>query len=1194
MQETTLIPQTSTSRFRLSPSLFKYGFLVQTMVGFAVSAIAITILVSTIVVSIVRGTYQPPVLANDFVQTYKSNYVDIHVLENDYDIKGSTLVLFKVIQPLWGQVSFLDSNTLRYFPMNLQTRAPHYAGFLNFTYFAKNDKLASQAVVVVRVLNHPPEAVHLRTRIGKNSKDFHFEVFKMKTESGMQIKDIDMDILHVSRILNYENLIGNASISHDNQSIVFTGFPNSTKTEIIQYEISDGNDTAITTLTVDFYNDPPEAMPDIFVGNQNQIAKDLDLLKNDVDKNNDPLKIISVKNSGLGRVEIVKDGKFVNYIPSKGVYADSFEYTISDGEFTSSSYAVITMINNPPFTKNYTINIPKNSPNSEIPLYYSDKDPFTTLNVKKLGKSKGNVQFNSNSTMIVSQFLSGVDSLIQWENKTWNLFYQPLKGESYQEKILFALYDGLDSIYGEISVNVINNAPVAMPDVILAPLKSTSLHNLLINDYDTNGDLIKLHSVQNPSNFGGRVRIINETTIEYQSPPKSSFDFVDYFSYSIDDSPSNSEQILISKNALVIVYVKNIAPEARDDVYSIKNIGNFSLNVLENDFDINNDTIRILDFDRYSKGGIPLSLLRNEDGMLDRINYPSKSSDIHVDYFTYSITDGSLNSSKATVKLIIENSNPINEAPICLSFEKHVNKSQGYTWNLLQEGFVKDPNEDNLSIFMSESNLKEKSNVIAFGNIVKFQSKPQRSGFISLKYFVSDGLLNSTLCEISIHICNKPPTALDDQYQFFIKENTEYLLNPLMNDFDMDGDHLKIISTSSPGNVKFLLSNESILYKPPSTISPSVVKIGYCLQDDDIDNPMRGNATITVKFVNPRPMVIDDIIYTDQNTNLIFEINDLLKNDESGDPFQHVVFSHLVDCELLDKSMYCSKEPLLNNPNVGYITVPYVFNSCKENRFQYCIYTSGNKNATSCGTVTVRYKNCICKQPVDIALVIDSSGSISNQQWNLQIDFCLNITKKLTISPSDVNVAVIQFGEEVKEISPLTSTKTSIQKSIENVRFHHMASWTNTLGAINQAVVTLKAGDASSKLNRDSVPKVVVLLTDGLSNRPCNCTECLCESSFCLKIKEKCDWNPQRGSFCQPCADPSQRAKEINAWRKSKGNNADWKIIAIGIGEELHYYQEKGIKMIREINYNRDSILQTPWNQLDQVVSQIVDQSCNF
>jgi hypothetical protein len=372
------------------------------------------------------------------------------------------------------------------------------------------------------------------------------------------------------------------------------------------------------------------------------------------------------------------------------------------------------------------------------------------------------------------------------------------------------------------------------------------------------------------------------------------------------------------------------------------------------------------------------------------------------------------------------------------------------------------------------------------------------------------------------------------------------------------------------------------------------VSLTYTIQDDDVDMPMRGNATITMEFINPKPVVIDDILYTDQNTNLIIEIKDLIQNDQSGDSSQSVIFSHLVDCDLLERSIFCLKEPLLNNPNEGYITVPYIFNSCKENRFQYCIHTSGNKNATACGNVTVRYKNCICKQPVDIALVIDSSGSISNQQWNLQIDFCLNITKKLTISPSDVNIALIQFGEIVKEISPLTSTKISFQKSIENVRFHHMASWTNTLGAINQAVSSLRAVDASATFNRESIPKVIVLLTDGLSNRPCNCPECLCESSFCLSTKEKCDWNPQRGSFCQPCANPSQRAKEINSWKKSKGNDADWKIVAIGIGEELHYYQEKGIKMIREINYDKDSILQTPWNQLDQVVSQIVDQSCNI
>ena len=110
-----VVPISSEKKFRLNPSLFKFALLIQIIVGATAAAVGLITIATVVTLSIVNSTYEAPKVQNDFAITYKSNYVDIDVLKNDFDIKNGKLEISNVIQPIYGKVLIQNSQTLRYF-----------------------------------------------------------------------------------------------------------------------------------------------------------------------------------------------------------------------------------------------------------------------------------------------------------------------------------------------------------------------------------------------------------------------------------------------------------------------------------------------------------------------------------------------------------------------------------------------------------------------------------------------------------------------------------------------------------------------------------------------------------------------------------------------------------------------------------------------------------------------------------------------------------------------------------------------------------------------------------------------------------------------------------------------------------------------------------------------------------------------
>ncbi|XP_033744266.1 collagen alpha-3(VI) chain-like [Pecten maximus] len=119
----------------------------------------------------------------------------------------------------------------------------------------------------------------------------------------------------------------------------------------------------------------------------------------------------------------------------------------------------------------------------------------------------------------------------------------------------------------------------------------------------------------------------------------------------------------------------------------------------------------------------------------------------------------------------------------------------------------------------------------------------------------------------------------------------------------------------------------------------------------------------------------------------------------------------------------------------------------------------------------------------DIVFLVDTSGSISNQEETLAVNFIYDVTKWLTIAPDDIQVSVVTFNSEPKEQFKLRdyNKMTELLQHIKQVANETTGGGTNTAKAlrfVRQNSFLLQNG------GRPNANRTVILLTDGQLDDP--------------------------------------------------------------------------------------------------------------
>ncbi|MEM9816029.1 MAG: Ig-like domain-containing protein, partial [Cyanobacteria bacterium P01_D01_bin.6] len=253
-------------------------------------------------------------------------------------------------------------------------------------------------------------------------------------------------------------------------------------------------------------------------------------------------------------------------------------------------------------------------------------DPLTISSVTQ--PSNGSVTINADNTL---SYTPDADF-----NGTDSFTYQVDDGNS-----------GRASATVSLTVNPVNDAPVAADDSANTDQDTAVTVNVLSNDSDIDGDALNVAAVGDAAN--GTVVLNGDGTVTYT--PNAGFSGNDSFTYELSDGD-------LSDTATVEVSIGDVndEPIAVDDSFSGNEDAAITDTVLSNDSDPDGDNLTAMLLADVDNG----TLNFNTDGSFTYI----PDADFNgTDSFTYEISDGQLTDT-ATVTLTV---NPVNDAPVAVA-----------------------------------------------------------------------------------------------------------------------------------------------------------------------------------------------------------------------------------------------------------------------------------------------------------------------------------------------------------------------------------------------------------------------------------------------------------------------------------------------------------------------------------------------
>ena len=106
--------------------------------------------------------------------------------------------------------------------------------------------------------------------------------------------------------------------------------------------------------------------------------------------------------------------------------------------------------------------------------------------------------------------------------------------------------------------------------------------------------------------------------------------------------------------------------------------------------------------------------------------------------------------------------------------------------------------------------------------------------------------------------------------------------------------------------------------------------------------------------------------------------------------------------------------------------------------------------------------------------MLDASESILESDWTKFVKFTHDIVASLPISDDEMNLGIVEFGSDAKNVCGLKSDKAALKKAIDSKLSKETSGRTMTHLAIRMATKELQEN------GRDDKQQLIFMLTDGL------------------------------------------------------------------------------------------------------------------
>ncbi|WP_425046091.1 Ig-like domain-containing protein [Primorskyibacter sp. S87] len=769
----------------------------------------------------------PPVAADDTASTLEDQAVTFDPRGNDVDLDGDPLSVTGTSTPANGSVSINANGTLTYTPN------ANFNGTDNFTYTVNDGQGASAsatATVTVILVNDLPVTVD---DASTTSEDQAITFDPTGNDS-----DPDGDPLTITGTSVPSN--GAVAINSDG-TLTYTPNADFNGTDSFTYTVNDGQGglgIATVNVTVTPVNDLPVATNDEAATNEDQ-AVTFDPRTNDSDVDEDPLTISGTSMPANGSVAINPDNT-LTYTPDAHFNgADSFTYTVSDGQGGTSTATVnvtIAAVNDLPVAVNdiaatnedQSLTFDPRDNDSDI-----DGDPLTITSTT--APANGSVAINPNGT----------------------LTYTPDADFSGSDSFTYTVNDGQGGIATatvDVTIAPVNDPPLAADDTASTNEDQSVTFDPRSNDSDADGDPLSVSGTSTPSN--GSVSVNANGSLTYT--PDANFNGTDSFTYTVSDGQGGTDTATVN----ITIVAVNDPPVAADDTVSTNEDQPVTFEPRGNDSDIDGNPISIGATSTPSNGSVVI----NANGTL---TYTPDANYNGADSFTYTVSDGQGGTDTATVDVTVTASNDPPEAT-----NDNVTTAEDQQITFDPRDNDSDLDGDPLTI-TGASNPANGSTTVNAGGSITYSPDANFNGNDSFTYTISDGQggTDTGTIQVTVTAVNDNPDAVSDTAS--TNEDQAVIISPLGNDSDVDGDTLTVSGTSTPANGSVTInSNGTLTYTPDADFAGND-SFTYTIQDGQGGSDT-ATVSVSVAPVNDPPIASNDSRTTNEDQAVTFDprVND--------------------------------------------------------------------------------------------------------------------------------------------------------------------------------------------------------------------------------------------------------------------------------------------------------------------------------
>ena len=766
------------------------------------------------------------------------------VLNNDHDPKNLTLWAVMVTPPAHADSFVLNADgTFDYDPENT------FVGVDSFTYDGFNgseDSGIATVRIAVTDANFAPTA-----------QDDAYSVAEDGTLTvnapGLLANDGDIDVHDQLTALKVTDPASGSLTVNADGGLTYTPNADFNGSDSATYKANDGHldsPTATVRFTVNSVNDAPASSVDSYSvpedGHLDVLAAN-GVLANDHDAEGDHLSAVLDSGPSNGTLTLNADGSF-NYVPTPLFFgSDGFTYHANDGSLDGAVTAV-----------SITVNHVNHPPVGNADSYHMEEDGVLTVLVA--GGVLDNDTDRDKQDHLNVRTLSTAGNGLLHLNADGSFDYRPSPEYNGPDSFTYEVWDGIAAsspVTVNITVRPVNDPVRVYPDIYHVPEDGllnidTPALGILANDFDPDGDT--LTALLHNGVFHGQLHLRKDGTFTYR--PNPDFNGIDGFIYKVYDGNASQQ---LSFLAEVNFFVKGVndAPLARDDSYSVFEDGILAIHasesLLRNDFDIDGDTLSVVNLTAAANGSVTL-------GTGGRFIYRPNANFNGLDSFTYQVSDGSLTSNTA---MVVVNVRAKNDDPIAVDDAYSVGEDGLLTVTEANGTLANDKDVDADTLFMIVDSAPVNGTLQADLN-GSFTYRPDANfnGSDSFTYFADDSTANSAApatVTITVNAVNDPPLAGSNGYAIaedgFLRVPVSQGI--LGNDIDPDGDSLLALldAGTTHGALQFSLDG-SFTYKPDAGFN-GVDGFTYHANDGSLDSPVVA-VGIAVNPVNDQPLAGSD------------------------------------------------------------------------------------------------------------------------------------------------------------------------------------------------------------------------------------------------------------------------------------------------------------------------------------------------